>query len=94
LQQPVGDEKLFEIALGFITRSVLSNPVHLHQMEILLPDLIESINWAVTSTNGITAGDALALVNQYLLVGNFDLALAILQQPNSAALSTAMKHPR
>ena len=67
----------------------------MHQIEIILPDLTESINWAVTSSNGVMAGNSLALViSQYLLDGNFDLALSILQEPNSAALSTAMKHPR
>ena len=94
LHLPVKDEKLFEITLGFVTRSVLSNPVHMTQMEMILMDLAESINGAITNANPIVAADALAVINQYLLIGNVDLALTLLREPNPVALTSALKNPR
>jgi len=34
--------KIFEAALGFITRSVLQNPIHSTDIQALLPGLIDS----------------------------------------------------
>ena len=88
------DEKLFEFTLAFVTRSVLSNAVHMLQMEMILPDLTTSINSALQSRNPAVVCDALALINQFLIVGKIDLALNILQKPISSVLTTALKNQR
>ena len=88
------DSKLFEISLGFVTRSVLSNAIHMNQMESILPDLTSNINQAISSSNPVISADSLALVNQYLLVGNINLAFKLLSNDDDQALIKALKHAR
>ena len=94
LEPPCQDEKLFEFALSFVTRGVLSNAVHSTKMQSILPHLSHAINGAITSSNAGVASDALSLVHQYLVIGLLDLAISLLNQPNAEALTIALKNSR
>ncbi|CBY30448.1 unnamed protein product [Oikopleura dioica] len=83
--------KIFEAALGFITRSVLQNPIHSTDIQALLPDYILEINSAIASSNPVIAADSLTLVHQFLLMGKSELALNLVSNPDSKVLKKSME---
>ena len=73
-------KKAFEVALGFITRAALSNPVHMKEIEIMLPKYSKYISTAVMSENDVIASDAISLINQYLMIGQNELVLEMISR--------------
>ena len=73
-------KKAFEVALGFITRAALSNPVHMKEIEVMLPKYSKYISTAVMSENDVIASDAISLINQYLMIGQNELVLEMISR--------------
>ena len=88
------DEKMLEVCIGFLTRNILSSSIHLEQGKRLLGAIGGELNAAVCCTNQSIATDALNIINQYLVVGDLDIATTLLTTPDRNVLHMALASSR